>query len=112
MGGIHHPHRSAKGSAADQALAQPVHLGFRLRLIDMFEPIHRPRYRAGIQGWFASPPCGDTRPWPQVGTVDQAGPERVAFDVTQHGQEMLVFLDREAAKTALPHVTARMVVAV
>ena len=41
------------------------------------------------------------RPPPRLGRLDQPGPQRVAFHIPHHGQEMLVRFDRERLEAAL-----------
>ena len=51
-----------------------------------------------------------TRPRPVLGAFHQPGTQRIAFDVTQHGQEVVVLLDGEGAKASLVDMAAAVVV--
>jgi hypothetical protein len=63
-------------------------------------------YRAGRENRQLFSSRRRTRPAPSLGSIHQPGTHWVSFDVTVHGQEMMVFLDRERAKPALPDMAA------
>jgi hypothetical protein len=54
----------------------------------------------------ARPSACQARPGPVFGALHQAGPQRVAFDVTQHGQEVIVLRDRERLEAILINMAA------
>ena len=51
-----------------------------------------------------------TRATPRLGARHQPGPDRVALDVAQHQQQMVVLLDGKRLEAALPNVAAGAVV--
>jgi hypothetical protein len=87
-------------------------LRFRLRFINVAQPVQQMRHRAGRQNRELFPSRRRTRPAPILGPCHQAGAHRVAFDVTVHRQQMIIFLDRERSETALPDVAAAVVMLV
>ena len=55
-------------------------------------------------------------PWrldhsPGFGATDQAGMQRVALDISQDHQQMVIILDRKSLESALPDVPRRVVMA-
>src|SRR5262249_21361889 len=52
--------------------------------------------------------CG-TRPQPILGALAQSGSHRIAFDVAENGQQMIIFLYRKRPEAALPDMTAAVV---
>ena len=70
----------------------------------------------GTQRRFAQPqlrtpfaPRGETRPSPILRPLHQFGTQRVAFDVTRNGPQVIFILDRERLEAALPDVPGRAV---
>jgi hypothetical protein len=113
--GLYHPPRTAERPAPPQTHAQALDLRFRLRRVDVHQPIVRPRHRTRIQRRPGSPLVRGQRrtgPRPVLGRRDQMGAERVALDVAQHREQVLVLLDGEGAEAALLDVAAGVVVLV
>jgi len=48
---------------------------------------------------------------PGFGATDQTGVERVALDIPQDHQQMVIILDRKSLESALPDVPCRVVMA-
>ena len=113
-GGVGHPPQAAIRPPATQALAQALDLGFGLRLVHVPQPVGRPSDRPRIDRG-ARPGVQQrrgTRSGPALGRFDQAGTDGIAFDVAQHRQQVIVFLDGKGAKTALPDMAAGVVMLV
>jgi hypothetical protein len=108
LGGRRHPRRMPLRSTATQAFAQGLDLRLGLRFLDPWQPIRRPGHGAGVQQRRRRAGCRRTGPAPILRRLDQAGTHGVALEVAEHGQQMLVLLDREGAVAALPDMAARM----
>ena len=77
--------------------------------------MRRPAARAGHRpiGQQLRPPAAapsQARPGPGFGLRHEAGPQRIALHIAQHGEQVLVLIDRKRLKTPLPHVAAAVVV--
>ena len=78
---------------------------FRLRLVDVRYPLAWPIKRPGSKkvridlGSMLAPP--HTTPSPVLSTLTKTGSQRIAFDVTQDGQQVLVFLDGKGLEPTL-----------
>jgi hypothetical protein len=90
------------------APAQLLQFANRHRLIDPLQPISRPWRRAGseISGAFLLLPHFGARPLPSPRALHQSGSDRIAFNVTQHCQQMPILFNRKRLEPALPNVTA------
>ena len=58
----------------------------------------------------AASPQSRARPAPVLHSLHQTRTQRVPFNITQDGQEVVALLDRKGPKTALVHVSAAVVV--
>lgn len=92
------PRLGSEGLASLDAAAHRLQFFLRLRLLHGSQPMRRtgdgPRGKLGFvvaaMRVQASPEAG---PLPVLGLVDEAGTQRVSFDVTAEGQEVSVALD-------------------
>ena len=64
-------------------------------------PVHRPWRSDGLDRLISVHPCPQAARAPVLGPLDQTGPQRVALDIPQHGQQLVVALHREALESAL-----------
>ena len=77
--------------------------------IDAFHPERPARDGAWLEPYRSLLRRGQpaqARPSPFFGSADQPRSQRVALDVPQNGQQVLIFLDRKRFEPALPDVTA------
>ncbi|MCX5685349.1 MAG: FAD-dependent oxidoreductase, partial [Planctomycetota bacterium] len=95
--------------ATGHALANLRHFGFRLRLVDKFQPVGGARHWPGAEDRYGTRAGGFTNrapdpflfalpqaaPLPILGAMDEGGSKRVAFDVSADRQEMPIRLDGE-----------------
>lgn len=58
------------------------------------------------------PPLSQTRPQPVLGPGHQSGPQGIALNVAQDGEQMHILLNRERLTAPLPHMPAAAVGAV
>src|SRR6266404_8015667 len=57
-------------------------------------------------------PVASTRPSPLFRPFGQLGPHWVAFDIAQHGEQVLVLLNGKSLESSLPDVSASMIMLV
>jgi hypothetical protein len=110
-GGRLGPRTIAKGRSTAGTLAQTLEVLFVQRRVDTCDPIGQPRHgtrmQEGLEGRVDA--SRQTRPGPLLGRVDQTGTKRVAFDVAEDRQQVIVLLDRKGFEPALPNMTATAV---
>lgn len=99
-----YPAVAAVGRLTPDRVAQMSQFRFGFGAIDVGNPVSRTRQRARIEKrqQRGLAPSRQTRPRPILGTSDQARPQRVAFDVAEDGQQVMVLLDGECLEASLP----------
>ena len=104
------PFRRPEGLVAPHTHADTLDLGFGDRRIDALDPLlPAPRGRSWVQphgGLVRERQPLQAGPCPRLGTLDQAGAERVSFDVAQDREQMLILLNGERLESSLPYVAA------
>lgn len=104
------PFLRAKRCASVEASPQPLGFSFvGCNPIDFIDPPLAARSRSGDEPSVRPTQAG---PGPVLGFLDQASSKGIPLNVADDRSEIIVFLDRERFESALPHVTAGMVVPV
>ena len=108
------PILAAEWRAAGDAAANGREFALALHAVHCCQPMARQLDRRRRQkrtiGVFR--PQAEARPTPILGAIDKLRSQRIALDVAQHGQEMLIALDRKRFEPPLPHVAAAAVMPV
>jgi hypothetical protein len=110
-GGRLGPGTIAKGRSTAGTVPQTLEVLFRQRRVDTCDPIGRPRdgtwVQEGLEGRMQA--SRQARPGPLLGRLHETGTKRVAFDVAEDCQQVIVLLDRKGFEPALPNRTAAAV---
>jgi len=95
------PGLGSKRLAAIEAFAYRVEFCAGLGNVDELEPVlwQWERQAVGLAGDAVGAEAG---PWPGGGAANEVCAERIAFDITQHSQKMVVLFDRKCFEPALP----------
>jgi hypothetical protein len=111
VGGGCLPVVTAVRRAAGEAVADRLQFRLGLRAIDVLQPPATARHRAGVQRRPVVAGQSEAAVRPVLSAADQVGPQGVAFDVPQHGQQVLILLNGERLEASLPDVAAAAVMA-
>lgn len=102
------PGGAAEGTHPLDAVAQGVQLFRCLRLVDVPGPVVRTPDRPVVkQRWGVARPMvsmPQAAPAPVFRPLDKVCPQRIAFDVTAHGQQVSIGFNREGYKPPLVEV--------
>jgi hypothetical protein len=108
------PAGTAERRATLHALPQRGQFCFGLRFVNQHGPVVWSCHWAGGQDRVADAchTLPQARPGPSVGSSRQLGPQRIALDIPQDCQIVVVFLDRKRLEPPLPDVAAASVMPV
>ena len=76
----------------------------------MFEPVSRSGNGTRIERRLGTSKWGRARPTPTLAMRHQARTDWIAFDVAQHSEQVIVFLDWKGPESALPNMAAAVIV--
>jgi hypothetical protein len=110
--GLGRPGVGSKWSLSVDAPAQCLELRVGRGCVDPVDPFSRAGHGAGMapEPGFGGKAGGQARPGPMFRAHDEVRSQRVALDLAQDDQEVLILLDGEGFEAPLPDVTIRMVV--